>query len=83
MLITYGSVLSNIIVKKYTLIFWKNIHKFSSVFTYIIFVLYNIIYIYFLTIVFTWVIGHFPNAFFMVIVNVFHNMFSVLFKVVL
>ena len=53
MLIKYGLVFSNIIVKKYSIIFWENIHIFSSIFTYIIFVLYNIIYIY-----------HFTNGFY-------------------
>ena len=72
MLIKYGFVLSNILVKKYSII-WENIHIFSSMFTYIIFVLYNILYIYHFTNVFTRVIEHFPNVLLMVIVNIFHN----------
>ena len=48
-------------------------------FTYIIFVLYNIIYIYHFTNVFTRVIEHFPKVLLMVIVNVFHNLLK-LFK---
>ena len=84
MLIKDGLVLSNIIVKKYSII-WENIHIFSSMFTYIIFILYNIIYIYHFTNVFTQVIEHFPNVLLMVIVNVSHNLFffSVFFKVIL
>ena len=48
-------------------------------FTYIIFVSYNIIYIYHFTNVFTRVIEHFPNVLHMVIVNNFHNPFFSLF----
>ena len=52
-------------------------------FTYIIFVLYNIIYLYYITNVFTIVIEHFSNILLMFIVNVFDNSFSVLFIVIL
>ena len=77
MLIRYGLVLSNIIVKR----FGENIHIFLSMFAHIIFVLYNIIYIYHFTNVFTWVIEHFPNVLLMVIVNVYHNLFFSLLKI--
>ena len=52
-------------------------------FAHIIFVLYNIIYIYHFTNVFTQVIEHFPNVLLMVIVNVFHNLFFYSFKDIL
>ena len=52
-------------------------------FTYIIFVLYNIIYIYHFTNVFSRVIEHFPNVLLMVIVNIFHNPFFSYFENIL
>ena len=48
-------------------------------FTYIIFVLYNIIYIYHFANVLNWVIEHFPNVLLMVIGSIFLNPFFSIF----
>ena len=45
-------------------------------FPYIIFVLYNIMYIYYFTNGFTKVIEHFSDVLLLFIVNVFHNIFQ-------